>query len=270
MAYRPLREKGIRRCPSPLQHEIFFDNDSKRRCTTDSSSDGELDSFSSLSPPSSPDTGSPSLPRAKTFLETTGDLFAPFTLYEMSLSGKAPLPQPKCDAIVHSVSADLVMGRGFAVQVKKRFGSLKASPHPSGDLTRFTLDDPNCTVYPVNGELSIGSVVVQRLPEGKRLKYIIHLVTKTYARNRAYSGGPRIAPTRAGFTAAIKRLVDVLKTASLDINNIYMPDISTGLDNLPATFTRTYISAHLLPYTNVTMFLLPPSSHLAASRSASH
>lgn len=228
--------RGVERPPSPLQKEIVFDTPAKRSHSAPSREG--TPSPLSVSPPSSPDTT-----QSHAFIITEGDLF----------------DHPDCDAFVHCVSADLAMGRGFAKTVAEKFGALQTICHATGATETYSLCHPDCTAWPVEKEVSIGTVVVQDLGEDSSPRYILHVVTKLRYFHK---------PTMETFRRAVETLAGVCE--KLNIRKVHMPDIGTGLDKLPHALTRDAVKTALCNTCDVVLFLYTPAPlRFVAGRSTS-
>lgn len=99
--------------------------------------------------------------------------------------------------LMHCVSADLEMGKGIAVQFKRRFGK------PETD-----------------GSLNVGTCVLQKI-ESKPPFFIFHLVTKEKYFHK---------PTGATLRKALENFRTL--ASAFEVSEVWLPLIGTGLDRL--------------------------------------
>lgn len=123
-----------------------------------------------------------------------GDLFAQFTNNQ--------------SAVTHAVAADMALGKGLALLVKKRFPKLVQQLKTEAKT-----------------QVAVGDVVVQPTVEGGgvRSDFLFHLVTKKVSRGY---------PTLADFKLALTTLFDSL--VEYGFKKVAMPKIGMGLDRLKA------------------------------------
>lgn len=136
------------------------------------------------------------------------------------------------EAIVNTVNCVGVMGRGIALQFKKRYPE------------NFKKYEAKCKL----GEIMPGQVFVYETNSFINPKYIINFPTK-----RHWRGASRIEDIESG-------LVDLVKTIkNYEINSIAIPPLGSGLGGLEWTLVKSKIEAALTDIRGVAINVYEPT-----------
>jgi O-acetyl-ADP-ribose deacetylase (regulator of RNase III) len=137
------------------------------------------------------------------------------------------------EAIINTVNCVGVMGKGVALEFKKRYPE------------NFQKYKDKC----VNKELSIGKSFVYKIPHSERTKFIINFPTKKHWRN----------PSKIEYI--IEGLDDlILIIKHYNIRSVAMPALGCGNGNLDWKIVKPLIEKKLSPLSEIKIIIYEPSS----------
>ncbi|GDY33042.1 type II toxin-antitoxin system antitoxin DNA ADP-ribosyl glycohydrolase DarG [Gandjariella thermophila] len=157
----------------------------------------------------------------------------------MIVNGEGDLLTADVDALVNTVNCVGVMGKGIALQFKRRYPE------------NFRLYEAACE----RGEVQLGRMFVTDLHSISGPRYIVNFPTKGHWRARS-----RIADIRAGLDDLVRVILD------REIRSIAVPPLGTGNGGLPWREVEPLIREALGNLPDTTVHLYTPSNaarHLA-------
>ncbi|MCR8848156.1 macro domain-containing protein [Rossellomorea sp. SC111] len=139
----------------------------------------------------------------------------------------------RVEAIINTVNCVGVMGKGIALEFKKRYPE------------NFQLYKTKCA----KKELTIGNSFVYEIPNSDTTNFIINFPTKKHWRNPS-----KIEYIEEGLDNLIKLLVEY------NIKSLAMPALGCGNGNLDWNNVKPLIEKKLQPLKNVKIFIFEPST----------
>lgn len=147
------------------------------------------------------------------------------------------LKQQDVDAIVNTVNCVGVMGKGIALQFKKKWPE------------NFKMYAAACK----NGEVKLGQMFTYELGALATPRYIINFPTKSHWRS---------ASKLEDIESGLKSLVKDIKAK--DIRSIAIPPLGSGLGGLPWTKVKALIFTYLEPIEDLDVRLFEPNDAIKA------
>jgi len=137
------------------------------------------------------------------------------------------------EAIINTVNCMGVMGKGIALEFKKRYPE------------NFRIYRSKC----LNKELTIGNSFIYRIPNSEHTKFIINFPTKKHWRN----------PSKIEYIeAGLDDLINLIE--EYDIKSIAMPALGCGNGNLDWNIVKPLIEKKLKPLEHINIFIFEPSN----------